>query len=217
MSPDRGAEVNGSPRRPHRNRVTPLGDLVATGLRGSWLGNRGILHRGTDIVSFHRSNLWIICALQYKDWRAPQWQPGHYTVLFFHDEALALAAGHRPCALCRRPAYRMYRELSGGSPTAGELDRRLHAERLIARSHQRRLHPTDWTEIPCGAYVLLTEGPALVLDDAIVSWTPDGYTGAQPRPRGGVARMITPPSSALALRAGYPVQIDAAATALAGR
>lgn len=203
-------------RRPHRNRVTPFGDLVATGLRGSWLGNRGILHRGTDIVSFHRSNLWIICALQYKDWRVHQWQPGHYTVLFFHDEAVALAAGHRPCALCRRPAYREFQELSGGSRTAGELDRRLHAERLISGSHRRRLHPTDWVQIPDGAFVLLDDGPALVLGGAVVRWTPDGYTSARPRPPDGVVKMITPPSSALALRAGYPAQIDAVATSLAG-
>jgi hypothetical protein len=203
------------PTRPHRNRVTPLGELVATDLRGNWLGNRGILHRGTEIVSFHRSKLWIICALQYRDWRVPQWQPGHYTVLFFHDEALALAAGHRPCALCRRPAYRTFKEMAGESGTAHDLDRRLHGERLIARSHRRRLHPTDWTEIPDGAFVLLADGPAIVLGNALVSWTPDGYTGAQPRPPRGVVPMITPPSSALALRAGYPVQIDAGAVGLA--
>ncbi len=203
------------PARPHRNRVTPLGELVATDLRGNWLGNRGILHRGTEIVSFHRSKLWIICALQYRDWRVRQWQPGHYTVLFFHDEALALAAGHRPCALCRRPAYRTFQEMAGGSRTADDLDRRLHAERLIARSHRRKLHPTDWTDIPDGAFVLLADGPAIVLGNAVVSWTPDGYTGAQPRPRDRTVRMITPPSSALALRAGYPVQIDARALGLA--
>ncbi len=204
-------------RRPHRNRVTPLGDLVASGLRGSWLGNRGILHSGTDIVSFHRSKLWIVCALQYRDWRVRQWQPGHYTVLFFHDEALALAAGHRPCALCRRPTYRQYQQLAGGSRTAEDLDRRLHAERLIPRSHRRRLHPTEWTDIPDGGFVLLDDGPAIVMGDAVVSWTPGGYTVAQSRPSGGLVRMITPPSSALALRAGYAVQIDPAATGLAGR
>jgi hypothetical protein len=53
--------------RPHRNRVTPIGDIVAIELRGAWLGNRGILHEGTDVVRFHRSDLWITCRLQYRD------------------------------------------------------------------------------------------------------------------------------------------------------
>ena len=34
-------------RTPMRNRVTPTGEIVAVELRGAWLGNRGILHRGT--------------------------------------------------------------------------------------------------------------------------------------------------------------------------
>lgn len=98
-----------------RNRVTPMGDLVAVSLRGAWCGNRGILHRGTDVVRFHASDLWITCALSFKDWRLPQWEPGHFTLLFFHDEAVSLAAGHRPCALCRRPAYDAYRRAIAAS------------------------------------------------------------------------------------------------------
>jgi hypothetical protein len=112
--------------RPHRNRVTPMGDIVAIELRGAWLGNRGILHEGTDVVRFHRSDLWITCRLQYRDWRLPQWAPGHFTVLFFHDEAVALAAGHRPCALCRRDAYDAYRQawvaIAGRIGAAGAAD-----------------------------------------------------------------------------------------------
>ena len=30
---------------------------------------------------------------------------GHYTPLFFLDEAVAFAAGHRPCAECRRADF----------------------------------------------------------------------------------------------------------------
>jgi hypothetical protein len=106
---------------PMRNRVTPWGDIVAIEQRGAWLGNRGILHQGTDVVRFHRSDLWIICRLQFRDWRLPQWQPGHFTVLYFYDEAVALAAGHRPCALCRRADYNAFRSAWVGGhldPTA---------------------------------------------------------------------------------------------------
>ncbi|HVV59629.1 MAG TPA: hypothetical protein VHC45_14820 [Gaiellaceae bacterium] len=201
---------------PKRNRVTPLGDIVAIELRGAWLGNRGVLHEGERIVRFHRSQLWIVCALQHKDWRLPQWQPGHFTVLFFHDEAVSLAAGHRPCALCRRPAYEAFREaLAEGAgidvPRAVELDRRLHGERIVRGTHRRRLHPAPWREIPDGAFVLAGGEPSLVLGDAVVPWTTAGYGPAAPRPRTGTAELITPPSTVAALRAGYRPQIDAGA------
>jgi hypothetical protein len=100
-----------------RNRVTPTGDIVAIPLRGAWLGNRGILHRDREVVRFHASALWIICALSFKDWRLPQWRPHHFTVLFFHDEAVALAAGRRP----RRTSGRCCpRRISTSSCTASE-------------------------------------------------------------------------------------------------
>src|SRR5439155_12186988 len=146
-----------------RNRVTPLGDVVAVPLRGAWLGNRGILHEGTDVVRFHRSPLWIICTLTHKDWQLPQWQPHHFTVLFFHDEAVALAAGHRPCALCRRGSYNDYRRALAGSDgnlmLAKEIDRQLHGERIFRGTHRRRLHPYPWRSLPAGAFVLVDDGP----------------------------------------------------------
>lgn len=204
--------------RMKRNRVTPLGDIIATPLRGAWMGNRGILHRGTDIVSFHRGHLWITCALQYRDWRAAQWAPRHYTVLFFHDEAVALAAGHRPCALCRRAAYREFRiGATGGSalPSAQELDRRLHAERLVQGTHRRRLHTRSWPELPDGSFVVVDQRPSLVLGDAVVRWTEHGYRPAVRRPAAGQVEVITPPASIAALTAGYPVQIHSTARQLA--
>ena len=94
---------------PARNRVTPLGDIVATSLRGAWTGNRGQLHSGREIVRFHATDLWITCALEFKGWWDEQWRPNRFTWLFFHDEAGSFAAGHRPCALCRRGAYDAYR------------------------------------------------------------------------------------------------------------
>ena len=200
---------------PARNRVTPLGDIVAIPLRGAWLGNRGILHRGHDVVRFHRSPLWIICALQHKDWHLPQWHPHHFTVLFFHDEAVALAAGHRPCALCRRAAYNEFREAwtagtGDARPLAWQLDRHLHGERLYRGTHRRRLHERPWREIPSGAFVFADGGPALVQDDAVVPWTTAGYGERRERPRTGRIPMITPPSTARAIRNGYRPQVGAA-------
>ena len=194
----------------HRNRVTPMGEIVAIPLRGAWMGNRGILHDDAgEVVRNHASRLWITCALSFRGWRAAQWQPHHYTVLFFHDEAVSLAAGHRPCALCRREAYDAYRnalaEHDGGKPlSAKEIDARLHAERLVPRTRTRRLHERPWAELPDGAFVLEEGVPYLVSGDQLVRWTTDGYAGSRPRPRPrrGTAAVITPPASVAALRSG---------------
>lgn len=203
---------------PSRNRVTPLGDIEAIALRGSWCGNRGILHRGHEVVRFHASDLWITCALSFKDWRLPQWEPGHFTLLFFHDEAVSLAAGHRPCALCRRADYHAYRTavaaIRGGEPPlAKDLDHALHGERIHRGSHRRRFHDVSWPEVPDGAFVIHDESPALVLARHLVPWTPTGYAAPRRRPRSGNTTLVTPPTSVAALRGGYRPQIDEGARA----
>jgi hypothetical protein len=121
---------------PARNRVTPLGDIVAIPLRGAWTGNRGILHSGKEIVRFHASDLWITCALELGGRRHEQWRAHHFTWLFFHDEAISFAAGHRPCAYCRRECYDAYGAawmtgLGVRRPSAKEINRKLHGERIV--------------------------------------------------------------------------------------
>lgn len=199
-----------------RNRVTPLGDIVAIPLRGAWLGNRGILHEGTEIRRFHASDLWITCRLRFRGRHREQWQPHHWTHLYFHDEAVAFAAGHRPCAECRREDYLAYRAgwaagLGVPPPSAKEMNRQLHAERLVRGTHRRRLHARPWRSLPTGAFVLLEGGPAVVHGDAVIPWTTAGYGPAGSRPARGDAEVITPPATLAVLATGYPVQIDAAA------
>ena len=80
----------------HRNRVDPTGEIVESSLRCAWLGNRGCLHVGREVVRPWRSQAWITCVLEFKGRHFQQWQPGRWTALFFDDEAVALAAGHRP-------------------------------------------------------------------------------------------------------------------------
>ena len=199
-----------------RNRVTPLGDIEAIPLRGSFTGNRGRLHVGHQIVRFHAGDLWIICALQFNDRWNEQWLPRRFTWLFFHDEAVAFAAGHRPCGECRHASYVAYRDAwasaSRARPSARDMNRQLHVERIERGSHRRRVHRMCWPELPNGTFVLSDEGaPQLVIGDTLVSWTREGYGLSSPRPRRGETRVITPPSSVAVLRAGYPLQIDPAA------
>jgi hypothetical protein len=106
---------------PERNRVTPMGEIVAIPLRGAWTGNRGVLHEGHEIVRTHGSDLWITCAREFRGRWREQWLPHRYTHLFFHDEAVSFAAGHRPCAECRRDAYRAYQQAWAAASAAAEL------------------------------------------------------------------------------------------------
>jgi hypothetical protein len=87
--------------------VVELGELIATPDRGLVCGNRGCLRDETGRTGRRFSTKrWIACRLQFGDRRrTPLMAPGRYTELFLLDEATALAAGHRPCAECRRTDY----------------------------------------------------------------------------------------------------------------
>ncbi|HEX3466921.1 MAG TPA: hypothetical protein VHT05_02355 [Candidatus Elarobacter sp.] len=187
------------------NRVMPYGEIVVSGLRGRWMGNRGCIHGGREIVRPWNGKRWIICALEFKGWVAPKWAPGRWTALFFTDEALAFSAGHRPCALCRRTAYERYRDALGLRGADG-IDARLHAERLDGR--QKRVHTLPWRELPAGTFADVDGTPHLVLADRLRAWSPQtGYGAGRERPARGDARALTPPASIEVIRSGYDLQI----------
>src|SRR5215208_6069555 len=145
---------------PRQNRVTPLGELIADPARGLVYGNRGCLHDAEGrIRRRYAGKRWIACRLRFRGWhRHPMLQPGRFTELFFLDEATAFAAGHRPCALCRRDDYNrfvsMWRELYPGTPGADAIDSRLHAERVEAATRAQRRHRARLDTLPDGAFVL---------------------------------------------------------------
>jgi hypothetical protein len=201
---------------PERNRVTPYGDIIVANERGRFMGNRGCLHRGHDILRPWNGKRWITCVLEFRGRRLKQWEPGRYTALFFYDEAIAFAAGHRPCAECRRADYERYRDAweaaFGARLGADDMDRQLHADRLDGRN--RRLHSMPWHDVPDGAFVELHGGPALVVGGAVHQWVPvDGYSSSNSRPRTGDATLITPASNVAVLRAGYALDLSPAVSA----
>jgi len=164
--------------------------------RGLVYGNRGCLHDATGkIVRRWATRRWIACRLEFRDWyRSPVPKPGKYTGLFFLDDATALAAGHRPCALCRREDYvRVLGVL--GQPGADALDEQLHRERLGPR---RRGLVAD---LPDGAFVLVEGVPQLVRAGRAAPWSPGGYGAA--RDVAGQVDVITPPSLVRVLREGW--------------
>jgi len=184
---------------PLQNRVTPLGEVIADPARGLVYGNRGCLHdEGGRIRRRYNGRRWIACRVRFRGWhRAPLMQPGRFTELFFLDEATALAAGHRPCALCRREDYvrlgEIWRELHGGQVGADSIDARLHHERLGSGGEQLH-HEAALDDLPDGAFVLWDGAPHLVLDTQLLRWTAAGYTARKRRPARGQARVITPAS-----------------------
>jgi hypothetical protein len=123
---------------PYRNRVTPFGGFEITPARGLFMGNRGILHddHGNLGTAHWKHKNWIVCVLSFKGRKAKINGPGQYTQLFFCDEATAFAAGHRPCAECRRPDYRRYIQAwqrthnLEAPPRAAEIDNLLHQARV---------------------------------------------------------------------------------------
>ncbi len=195
---------------PLRNRVTPLGELVADPARGLVYGNRGCLHDAEGrIRRVYQVRRWIACRLEFRGRRrTPLLRPGRFTELFFLDEATAFAAGHRPCAECRRADYDRFadfwRELHG-ERGADTIDVRLHRERLDPATRERRLHRATIDDLPDGAFVLHDGMPKLVLGDALLPWTVAGYALAEPRPAGTV-ELVTPPSLTAVLRAGWELE-----------
>jgi hypothetical protein len=194
---------------PRQNRVTPLGELIADPARGSVYGNRGCLHDGAGIIRRrYNGRRWITCRLAFRGWhREPLMQPGRFTELFFLDEATAFAAGHRPCALCRREDYVRFVEIWRGfhpeQTGADAIDTQLHMERVDPSTRRQRHHVARIDELPNGAFVLHDGTPRLVMDRRLLRWTPSGYVDPVRRPTSERAVLITPPSSIEVLRTDW--------------
>jgi hypothetical protein len=205
-----------------QNRVTPFSTLIATPARGTLTGNRGCLHdEQGQIRRQYLGSRWIICLLEFKGRKRPLMMPGHYTELFFLDEATALAAGHRPCAECQHERFDLYREtwakanpeLAGSPhPAAGILDAILHRERLVTGGVCSSLE-----DLPEGTFVSNDGQTAwLVIQDRLLRWKPGGYEHLSthtplPNPSLNPFVILTPPSVVRTLAAGYPVCIHSSA------
>ena len=200
-----------------RNRVDPWGDLHAVPARGLFTGNRGCLVDDTgEVVRHHRGSLWIVCRTHYRGWRHPLDAPRAWTPLFFLDDAVALAAGHRPCGLCRRADYLAFRSAVTAAAAAGrdvvapELNRRLAAERYrrgrgLIRAHDRILITSSIDALPAGVVIVdrATREPCLVTGHHLQSFTFDGWRQPRDRPRGFKVEVLTPAASVAALANGF--------------
>jgi len=194
---------------PLQNRVTPLGQLVAVPARGLVYGNRGCLHdREGMIRRRYAGKRWIACRLEFRGRRrTPLLQPGRYTELFFLDEATAMAAGHRPCAECRRADYdcllSVWRRAHPDQVGADAIDAQLHDERVDPATRARRLHEATLGGLPDGAFVLHEGEPHVVRGASLLRWSPGGYGPRVPRRPQERVILLTPPSLVAVLGADW--------------
>ncbi|MFN6977919.1 MAG: hypothetical protein ACK4OP_07330 [Gemmobacter sp.] len=203
---------------PRCNRVMPDGSITADPARGLFTGNRGCLHDGAgQIVRGWTTRAWVTCRLAWKGRRRDPMPPGRWTALFFLDEAVALAAGHRPCGACRRGDYLAFRAAwagAHGTAPLGQDDAVLHAAR------QAGPHRAPAERLPDGTFVMIGAQPHLVLGDSLRPFATSGYGPPVPRPA-GLVTVLTPAPTRAALAAGYrpilhPTALDADAPVAGG-
>lgn len=199
---------------PLQNRVQPDGTILAHRARGLFMGNRGILHDDNRRLTHRRwqHKAWVCCLTRFKGRRRVLMTPHRYTELFFHDEAVALAAGHRPCAECRRQDHRAYLSAADHIGPVSEFDKVLHAARATPRRFTLRTHRGLAADLPDGAFFLTQNGPALRWQDAAYPFTPNGYAAPIPMPTGEVT-ILTPLPSLRALHNGYAPTVALATSA----
>jgi hypothetical protein len=205
---------------PLQNRVTPRGEIVAVEARGTFMGNRGgALHNEKrEIVRQYASRRWITSLLEFKGRPRVVMSPGRYTELFFLDEAVALAAGHRPCAECRRERFNAFKaawlpERVGNSLYADDMDRELHRARIDGLK-QKVTYRADSKALPDGCFVQIGDASYLVWRDALLRWSPEGYVERHGRASQGDVTVLTPEPIVRCLGHGYEPDIHPSARAL---
>lgn len=191
--------------RPYRNRVTPLGEIVATPEYGTLMGNRGCLHddEGQIVRQTNRIS-WISCLPRWPGIQRTLMKPGYYTELFFLDEPTALAAGHRPCGACRPEALLAFKTAWAAAHKLPALPRVAQIDEQLALERGR--------VVPCGEPDVLPNG-AMVTDEEVTDiwlrwhgqwwrWSFKGY-GSPTETVPGTVQQITPDACIATLAAGY--------------
>lgn len=204
---------------PLQNRVTPTGMIERDNAKGTFMGNRGVLHDSNkELKRQFKTKAWITCLLEFKGRKRELMTPKAYTELFFLDEVTAFAAGHRPCAECRRARYSEFRnawmianEWDGGlTIRAPEMDEILHKERL--EDDQKVTWKSPLAELAHGT-MFLSEGESYaVCDGKVLKWSFDGYCSADQQGFPENVDVLTPRSVVNVLAEGFRPEFHVSAT-----
>ena len=206
---------------PLQNRVDPFGNLFRSTARGTMMGNCGgqIHNDSREIVRRSASRRWIACVLEFRGRHRIVMSEHRYTELFFLDEAVALAAGHRPCAECRHERFTAFKEAwrmrqSQTAPVyADDMDRELHRER-INRQRNKVTYEAPLGSLPDGCFIQRGENAYLLWDDALLLWTPESYARRDRRDGNELVRVLTPRSIVECFRQGYRPAVHESALAV---
>ena len=195
------------------NRVRPDGEIVAVRARGTFTGNRGIIHDPSSRTLLRRrwtTRAWITCALEFRGRRRAVMSGRTWTELFFLDEVTALAAGHRPCYYCRRSdaqgfAAALCKGLGVGRLRAPDIDHRLHGQRWASAGRCSRCIRETFVELPDGVMVMSNDVCYALRGDLALPWSAAGYGTPMSRQSlvGSNLALITPETTCQALSAGY--------------
>lgn len=202
-----------------QNRVTPFGDLVVAPWQGALMGNRGIVHDDERQlgVSRWRHQHWVCCVTEFRG-RHRHVMPlpperTRWTALFFWDEAVALAAGHRPCGQCHYQDHKRFKTSWGaaGLPgaRAGEVDRVLHRAR-VTRTRQQIRFQADPRHLPSGTFIVdpaTPLRPLLIWQGSLWHLSLEGQTYMAVDEVPAIATVLTPAPIVEVLRHGYRPQV----------
>lgn len=195
---------------PLQNRVQPDGTILALSTRGRFMGNRGVLHGNNQVLSHRRwrHKAWVTCLLSFKNRKRPLMVPNAYTELFFLDEAVAFAAGHRPCGECRRANFNRFRDAAGISGPVRDFDNELHKARAEPRTYRQVRFRADIGDLPDGAFFQNDNGDIfLIHKNCIYPYAAMSYSEAKRRPKTGSVTVLTPAPLINVLREGYRLDI----------
>ena len=206
---------------PLQNRVDPAGDLFRTPARGTIMGNRGgVIHNSErEIRRSFKSRRWITCVLEFRGRHRIVMSERRYTELFFLDEAVAFAAGHRPCAECRRERFNAFKEAWRRSrdqamlPYAGEMDLELHPAR-IGDGGKKVTYEAELGSLPDGCFVRLKGSAYLIHQGALLLWAPEGYSHREVIRKNLTTTVLTPKPIVECFRQGYQSEIHQSARKL---
>jgi len=183
------------------------------------MGNRGgPLHNNErEIVRTYKSKCWLTCRLEFNGRHRIVMSPRRYTELFFLDEAVAFAAGHRPCAECRRGRYKAFKDAwrrrtqsNTRDLRASEIDAELHRARIDER-RKKLTYESPLGSLPTGCFVEIDSAAYLIWGQALLLWTPERYAQSRRWVNDLIVTVLTPRPIVECFGQGYEPEIHASA------
>lgn len=196
-----------------QNRVAPTGEIVKSSERGTLMGNRGgAMHNAhKELVSTFKTKRWITCRLEFKGRKRELMSEGLYTELFFLDEATAFAAGHRPCAECRRERYNEFKAkwleanaglLDGNFTSITDIDKVMHVQR-IDNNKKKITFDALCNSLPDGVMISIYSVSYLIWKNRLYLWSFGGYQLSDKNIGDDEVTVLTPKSYVEMFKMGF--------------